>query len=155
MEIDCTAYQSEEMQQTKQGVNTNREICFFAICTASRSVRQSYQLCCFSLTVPDAPPESLKAWNLSSTSLHIQWDPIPFEHRNGKILRYVVSINSKELTRKRLKATKYTESTSLTIKGLQKYSKYVVSVSGITRLGVGPVRTKVVQTDEDGKKVKS
>ncbi|XP_078365666.1 uncharacterized protein LOC144649949 isoform X2 [Oculina patagonica] len=99
--------------------------------------------------VPDAPPESLKAWNLSSTSLHIQWDPIPFGYRNGKILRYKVDINAEKQTRERFKATKYTESTSLTLRGLQKYSKYKISVSGITRRGNGPFRSKVVQTDED------
>ncbi|KAL9976276.1 hypothetical protein ACROYT_G013559 [Oculina patagonica] len=99
--------------------------------------------------VPDAPPESLKAWNLSSTSLRVQWDPIPFGHRNGKIIRYKVDINAENQTWERLKATKYTESTSLTLTGLQKYSKYVISVSGITRRGKGPLRSKTVQTDED------
>ena len=103
------------------------------------------------LTVPDAPPESLKAWNLSSTSLHVKWDPIPFEYRNGKILRYKVTTKAGELSRKGHKATKYTEATSLTFRGLHKYSKYLVTVSGITRRGEGPARSKVVQTDEDGK----
>ncbi|KAL9976277.1 hypothetical protein ACROYT_G013560 [Oculina patagonica] len=98
---------------------------------------------------PDAPPESLNAWNLSSTSLHIQWDPILFEYRNGKILHYKVELNAEEQTRERQKIIKYTESTSLTLEGLQKYSKYVISVSGITRRGNGPARSKVVQTDED------
>lgn len=101
--------------------------------------------------MPDAPPESLKAWNLSSSSLYVQWDPIPFGYRNGKILRYKVEIKAEEQSRERHKATKYTEATSLTLRGLQKYSKYVVTVSGITRRGEGPTRSKVVQTDEDGK----
>ena len=116
--------------------------------------RYSYQICCLFSIVPDAPPESLKGWNLSSTSLHIQWDPIPFRYRNGKILRYQVNINSEKQTRVRLKATNYTESTSITFKGLQKYSKYEISVSGITSRGKGPATFKLVQTDEDGKKLK-
>lgn len=111
----------------------------------------SKQICFIYLLVPDAPPESLNAWNLSSTSLHIQWNPIPFGHRNGKILRHKLDIKAEEQTRERHKATVYTESTSLTLEGLQKYSKYKISVSGITKRGNGPARSKVVQTDEDGK----
>lgn len=103
------------------------------------------------LTVPDAPPESLKAWNLSSTSLYVQWDPIPLEYRNGKILRYKLEMIAEEQSRKRHKVKKYTQGTSLTLWGLQKYSKYEVTVSGITRRGQGPTQSTVVQTDEDGK----
>ena len=101
--------------------------------------------------MPDAPPESLKAWNLSSTRLYVQWDPIPFGYRNGKILQYKVEIKAEEQSRKRHKVTKYTEGTSLTLRGLRKYSKYEVTVSGITSRGQGPTLSKVVQTDEDGK----
>ncbi|KAJ7365081.1 hypothetical protein OS493_007727 [Desmophyllum pertusum] len=105
--------------------------------------------------VPDAPPASLTAWNLSSTSLHVQWNPIPFGYRHGNILRYKVEIKPDEQTRLGHKAIHYTESRSLTISGLQKYNKYEIRVSGLTRRGEGPARLLTVQTDEDGEKTRT
>ena len=101
--------------------------------------------------MPAAPPYYLSARNLSSTSLQVQWDPIPFGFRNGKILQYQVKYSQYSLTRRRVFTTNYAKKRSLTLVNLKKYKKYLIEVSGMTRKGVGPPVSTVVQTDEDGK----
>ena len=109
---------------------------------------------CF--VVPGAPPESLKAWNLSSTSVHVQWEPIPAEERHGKILGYQVEIKAEQDKSGRSKpTTNYTKARSLEFSGLRKDSKYAISVCALTRRGRGPTRALSVQTDEDGKNTQS
>ena len=108
--------------------------------------------CCLLFLVPSAPPESLRAWNLSSTSLHVQWGPIPVRERHGKILGYEVEIRpDQEKQSKRKTPANHTTSRSLTFRGLKKYSKYVISVYATTRRGQGPNLRLIAQTDEDGK----
>lgn len=55
------------------------------------------------------------------------------------------------LTRRRVYTTNYAKKRSLTLVNLKKYKKYLIEVSGMTRKGVGPPVSTVVQTDEDGK----
>lgn len=55
------------------------------------------------------------------------------------------------LTKQRVFTTNYTKKRSLTLVNLKKYKKYLIEVSGMTRKGVGPPVSTVVQTDEDGK----
>ena len=108
----------------------------------------------FLFLVPSAPPESPRAWNLSSTSLHVRWGPIPLKQRHGKILGYQVEKIPKQQKHGRRKPTvNYTASRSLTFSGLKKFSKYVISVCALTRRGKGPSRSLIAQTDEDGKNV--
>ena len=107
---------------------------------------------CVSLIVPSAPPESLKAWNLSSTSVQVQWGSIPFGERHGKILGYNVKITSQQQKHgRRTSKYNYTTSRSLKISGLRKYCNYTITVCALTRRGKGPSRVVIVQTDEDGK----
>lgn len=105
---------------------------------------------------PSASPASFKAWNLSSTSLHVQWDPVVVGKRNRKILGYNVEIKleqeNKQQQGRRKPKTNFTPLRFLTLSDLKKYSKYVISVCALTRRGKGPSRTLTVQTDEDGKK---
>ena len=109
-----------------------------------------------SLIVPSAPPESLEAWNLSSTSVQVQWGPIPTRKRHGKLLGYKVVMRPKEEKQGgKNPIVNYTTSRSITFSGIKKYSKYVVSVYGLTRRGKGPDRVLTVQTDEDGKTTQS
>ena len=102
--------------------------------------------------MPNAPPKSLEAWNVSSTSIHVQWGPIPERERHGKILEYKVEVlPEKQKQGRRKPTTNYTTLRSLTFSGLKKYSKYVISVCALTRRGKGPAGVITVQTDEDGK----
>lgn len=105
--------------------------------------------------MPGSAPDNLKVRNKTSTSIHVEWDPIPLEYQHRKILRYKVEITAEEQTRRRSRQKvtnyKYTESTSLTFSRLKNYNKYVISVSGLTRRGEGPARSLTVQVDRDGK----
>ncbi|XP_068680678.1 uncharacterized protein [Montipora foliosa] len=100
--------------------------------------------------VPGAPPESLKAWNQSSTSLYAEWSPIPFGERNGRILGYIVEIKSAEEKGGRGEMKNFTRSRNVTFTRLKKYHKYMVKVRGLTQRGEGPVKDVTAQTDEDG-----
>ncbi|XP_068725120.1 uncharacterized protein [Montipora capricornis] len=99
--------------------------------------------------VPGAPPESLKAWNQSSTSLYAEWSPIPFGERNGRILGYIVEIKSAEEKGGRGEMKNFTRSRNVTFTRLKKYHKYMVKVRGLTQRGEGPVKDVTAQTDED------
>ena len=101
-------------------------------------------------SVPSAPPQSLKAWNLSSTSLSIQWTPIPFGERNGRFLGYIVEIKPAEGREGEKLMKNLTTYTNITFRGLKKYFKYKVEVRGLTQRGQGPIKAVTVQTDEDG-----
>ncbi|KAK2556836.1 Cell adhesion molecule Dscam2, partial [Acropora cervicornis] len=100
--------------------------------------------------VPSAPPQSLKAWNLSSTSLSIQWTPIPFGERNGRFLGYIVELKPAEGREGERVMKSFTIHTNTTVTGLKKYFKYKVEVRGLTQRGEGPIKAVTVQTDEDG-----
>ena len=103
-----------------------------------------------SSVVPGAPPESLKAWNQSSTSLYAEWSPIPFGERNGRILGYIVEIKSAEEKGGRGEMKNFTRSRKVIFTRLKKYHKYMVKVRGLTQRGEGPVKDVTAQTDEDG-----
>ncbi|XP_044175659.1 uncharacterized protein LOC114960826 isoform X2 [Acropora millepora] len=98
---------------------------------------------------PSAPPQSLKAWNLTSTSLRIQWSPIPIGERNGRFLGYIVEIKPAEGREGEKLMKNLTTYTNITFRGLKKYFKYKVEVRGLTQRGQGPIKAVTVQTDED------
>lgn len=98
---------------------------------------------------PSAPPQSLKAWNLTSTSLSIQWSPIPIGERNGRLLGYIVEIKPAEGREGEKLMKNLTTYTNITFRGLKKYFKYKVEVRGLTQRGEGPIKAVTVQTDED------
>ena len=108
----------------------------------------------FLFIVPGSAPRNLKVGNKTSTSIYVEWDPIPLEYQYGKILGYKVEITAEQQSRKRRKVTNYiyTKSRSLAFERLRKYNKYVISVSGLTRRGEGPARSLTVEVDGDGKK---
>ena len=100
--------------------------------------------------MPSAPPEILRAWNLSSTSLRIQWNPIPIGERNGRFLGYIVEIKPAEGKERERAMKNLTTYTNTIFSGLKKYFKYKVEVRGLTQRGEGPIEAVTVQTDEDG-----
>ena len=109
------------------------------------------KICYWITLVPSAAPESLEGWNISSTSLLVQWNPIPVGKRNGEILRYQVEARLEQQRMEWSSTVNYTTMRSVELGGLKKYSLYVVSVYGVTRQGRGPPGVLTVRTDEDGK----
>lgn len=102
--------------------------------------------------MPDLPPINVTAYNTSSTSIKVTWQPIPPDHVNGILLGYhviyrrinkfgdnisVVTVNGTVL---------HTELT-----GLGKYKLYSIQVAGRTLVGLGNFSDPLnVRTDQDG-----
>ena len=96
-----------------------------------------------------APP-NVTARNTSSTSVLLEWDLIPEEDRNGKILGY----NVYYIGRSGVEQTFVHESTStfLDLQGLEKYTDYSFQLTIFNSIGESN-RSEVVscKTDQDSK----
>ena len=106
-------------------------------------------------TEPTAAPLGVSAYNISSTSLLISWNPPPKGKQNGIIRRYTVYFHARNLPKSDA-ATINLNSTALQtlINGLNIFTYYKVSVSASTKVGEGPQSNEVtVRTDEDRKQI--
>ena len=118
-----------------------------------RNICQKYKqvIILFFVVVPGSAPKNLKVRNKTSTSIYVEWEPIPVEYQQGKVLGYKVKITAEEqkgqISRRKKTNNMYTESRSLAFARLKNYNKYVISVSGLTRRGEGPARSLTVQVD--------
>lgn len=96
---------------------------------------------------------SLQGHNKSSTSIFVTWGPVPLSERNGVILNYTVSY--KEATHGSAKtgtAAVDEPKNSTTLKGLNKYTNYSITVFASTMKGGGIVSEPIfVITDQDSK----
>ena len=106
-------------------------------------------------SVPGAPPELVKAYPETSTSIRVVWQPPPENKRNGKIVYY--KIFYVQSTRSDPEATMIEiEKDSLkdyefTIDELLKYTEYRLWMLAGTSVGDGPTSYPIiVKTDEDG-----
>ncbi|XP_001623142.2 uncharacterized protein LOC5501884 isoform X2 [Nematostella vectensis] len=88
--------------------------------------------------VPSFPPENITAANTSSTSLLIQWSPVPKDHANGIILGYKilyrVSGSNGSFSEHRTNA----DTTATEVTNLTHFTVYDVSVVAFTSKGDGP-----------------
>ena len=100
---------------------------------------------------PSHPPVNVSGGRLSSTSLFIYWAPVPLQHRGGLILGYNVSFwtpgNDSSTN-----ITLTTEREEIPIKGLDKFTPYLVTVSAFNEFGDGVFSDPIeIWTDEDGR----
>ena len=118
--------------------------------------------------VPSLPPQDIKIQNSSSTSISVQWKPIPKYHVNGILLgiklfyRSAPRDNSIVFSSRARRSTEedWSEYTIITLQpgalsyemtSLKKFTNYSVSILGFTSKGDGNVSQQfVVSTDEDG-----
>ena len=85
---------------------------------------------------------------MSSTSIHLTWDPPPFEHHNGEIDGYLVNVT--EIATSHF-TQHFINQTQITIENLHPFYAYHCQVTAVT-VGEGPYAdTVVVVTDEAGK----
>ena len=82
------------------------------------------------LEVPDWFPQTVNASVLSSTSVHVQWEMVPFISQNGIIIYYEVLLEPN--------VAKYTSSLNITIENLNEDFVYNVTVTAFTIIGSGP-----------------
>ena len=94
----------------------------------------------------------MTAFNLSSTSIRVLWEPIPADHINGVLLGYHVTYQ-KVGRAKRSVTMETVNDTSLSIdlRGLSKFSQYSILVSGFTNKGGGRETEVNCWTDENSK----
>ena len=128
----------------------------------SLSVRQSiYHIVCilfiflsftftFCLLGPSAPPNNVRGHNSSSTSILVQWNPVPEADQNGVITGYRViyqPLPSGNITSK----TENAAATQLDVTGLNEFTNYNICVLAFTVKGDGPQSCITVITAEDSK----
>ena len=99
-------------------------------------------------TVPSSPAHNVLVYSITSTSIHLSWDPPPDDQRNGIIVHYTVRIvPSLGGTNVYLNTTV----TSTVITSLGPYTIYSCSVAAATSAGRGPFSSAImVQTNEAG-----
>lgn len=95
---------------------------------------------------PDAPPQNVTGYNISSTSINVTWNEVPEDKQNGDIIRYTVMYNK---TTNVINKSEVTEK-FFELKVLDKYTIYDIKVLAATKIGDGPASDPIkVQTDED------
>lgn len=93
----------------------------------------------------------MTARNLSSTEILVEWDPLPAKYIHGVLLSYQM-----RFTKNKANATEIISippnMTRHQVTGLEKYSRYVISLAAVNEIGVGVASDEVtVWTEEDGK----
>jgi hypothetical protein len=92
----------------------------------------------------------VNAFNLSSTSIAITWDLPPTENRNGDITGYIINVTN--LDSGVIQQLTTAVVTNITVPNLTPFTVYVVTVSALTAVGMGPFsNVRSVQTPEDGR----
>ena len=112
----------------------------------------AYCICSFPfMTEPSAPPDNVRKFNTSSTSIVVQWDQVPPADQNGVILSYTVTY--KALPDGSEKTRNITAPTTVaTLTGLNEYTNYSITVFASTIKGGGNKSVFiVVNTDGDSK----
>ena len=108
-------------------------------------------------SVPGAPPDLVKAFAESSTSIRVVWQPPPPNKRNGAITYYKLSYavagrpDSDATTVEIRNDGDGDNDNEFVIDELLKWTEYRVWMLAGTQIGDGPVSYPVVvKTDEDG-----
>ena len=101
--------------------------------------------------MPEKPPQNLRAWNASSTSLIVSWDVVPTGYVHGVLLGYRV-FHKKKKESSFVSSVVNAKSLTVTLRGLKKFTFYTVKILAFTRIGDGASSGDVnVRTDQDGK----
>ena len=101
--------------------------------------------------MPSLPPTDIRAYNTSSTSLKVTWNPVPQGYTHGIVLGYMVLYKrEKDLNNWYINITSPVTSVELT--DLNKFALYVIKVLAFTIKGNGAMTNGThVKTHEDGK----
>ena len=107
--------------------------------------------CLFS--VPSHAPVNVTSVAHNSTTISVSWEAVPEQHRNGKIIAYIVNIYdvSSDTHKEYVYKTSGALNLNMTIGGLKKYTKYEITVSAKTSKGDSEKSlVNDVQTAQDG-----
>ena len=106
---------------------------------------------CFELLAPSAAPESVSAYNLSSTSIVVTWSRVPDDLLNGILQSYRVMLREASQSSRPKTIMVANASLSLIISSLKKFTVYSVWVAAVTVVSGPNSAAVIVSTDEDGK----
>lgn len=100
--------------------------------------------------MPSLPPTDIRAYNTSSTSLTVTWNPVPQGYTHGIVLGYLVFYKTQQDV-----DGNFTNASSLVLyadlEDLDKFTMYVVKVLALTIKGNGVISNETsVRTHEDG-----
>ena len=100
--------------------------------------------------VPSLPPTDIRAYNTSSTSLTVTWNPVSQGYTHGIVLGYLVFYKrQQDVDGNFINASSLVLSADL--EGLDKFTVYVVKVLAFTIKGNGVISNETsVRTHEDG-----
>ena len=111
---------------------------------------QSLRLFYFSLA-PDGPSRNFTAVANSSTTVYLTWMPPLESLQNGVITEYRIKCLGKSDSGSELRANQ----TYYLLTGLQKFTRYNISVKAGNEVGFGPSEYIIVTTLADGMKQKN
>ena len=106
----------------------------------------------FLFAVPSQPPQSVQAFNTSSTSVKVLWHSVPRGLVHGILRGYRIFYSkTKEFGVPMKQAVVPAHMRHVHLVGLEKFTNYSIQVAAFTRIGVGAKSPElVVSTDEDG-----
>ena len=98
--------------------------------------------------VPSGFPKEVTG-NSTSTQIYLSWSPLSLNEQNGNIIQYVINVTHADT----LDTVQYfTNSTFISITGLDPHTTYVCVVAAKTSVGIGPFsHLYFIQTEEDGR----
>lgn len=102
---------------------------------------------------PSGPPQEVKCYSPSSTSILVSWRPPPVELQNGIITQYSIQFTATEGedTSTHQITSIPLESSQYVLENLEKWTEYRVTVTAHTDVGAGPESLpQLVRTEEDG-----
>lgn len=103
---------------------------------------------------PSGPPQEVKCFSPSSTSILVNWRPPAVELQNGIITQYTILYTANEgedtATTRQISSIP-PESSQYLLENLEKWTEYHVRVIAHTDVGAGPESVpQLVRTEEDG-----
>lgn len=105
------------------------------------------------LPEPSAPPQEVRCFSSSSTSILVSWKPPPVEQQNGIITKYTIQYAATEGEGTTLQEVTeiLPEKSRYLLENLEKWTEYRVTVTAHTDVGAGPESLpQLIRTEEDG-----
>ena len=99
------------------------------------------------VTEPSASPTIGSVTVLNSTSVRMDWDPVPVEFRNGIITKYTIGYKD-EVKQTERKMVVHPSSQNATINGLRQKAVYLFWILAATSKGDGPPSNTKKETTE-------
>ena len=105
------------------------------------------------ISAPFSAPDLVIAYNLSSTSLVVEWRHLPENYFQGEQLSYRISYNPDGSENNiNVFSVNYMSNTT-TLTNLIVYTVYVINVSAVSSGGIGPENTVKARTGAEGRMV--